>query len=376
MPDNSSEYDNLNPKCNLSSTPQTSPGAISSHSNSYFDQLYISPSEGPFIRTSSQENMPAHTASYQSAATAAIPQSAYTLSTSPNSTATVAGFDLQDVIHQFRTQPELLHLILNSKVEEDRRRAEEAKLRGKEIDFYLQRKQQESTLFEKRSPKVGEVLAPIHVNRRELPEETSHTTIYHSDPYTKHQANRTLAMPTSRSQGFIAGVRAQPSSPRRHSAFEALQSTSPTSADRRMGIMNASEEDHYIRNRSSHENSPRQSSNSPRSPDLDFIMDDDTNISNGNSHIEKKRRKRREMQAVTTIVETRDPYNDDYMWKNNGNTLHKKTGQKSTYYKCSNSSKGCPVNKTVTLRENDTYLIKYRGEHLPECYRVKRIVDI
>jgi hypothetical protein len=68
-------------------------------------------------------------------------------------------------------------------------------------------------------------------------------------------------------------------------------------------------------------------------------MDDDTNMSNGHGHMEKKRRKRREMQAVTTIVETRDPYNDEYMWKNNGNTLHKKTGQKSTYYKCSNSSK-------------------------------------
>ncbi|KAI9287476.1 hypothetical protein BC943DRAFT_319907 [Umbelopsis sp. AD052] len=366
MPDSPTEYDSLNQK---STTPQTSPGVISSNSNSYFDPFYTSSNEGPFIHTPSQEIMPVHTAGYQSAA--AIPQSAYSFSMPTNATATVAGFDLQDVIHQFRTQPELLQLILNSKVEEDRRRAEEAKLRGKEIDFYLQRKQQESTVFEKHSPKTGELLAPIHINRRDVSDEPLHS--YHGDSYSKPQSQRSLAMNTSRSQGFISGVLAQPSSQRRHSAFEALQSTSP---ERRMGAMNASEEDHYVRHRSSHENSPRQSSNSPRSPDLDFIMDDDTSMSNGHGHMEKKRRKRREMQAVTTIVETRDPYNDEYMWKNNGNTLHKKTGQKSTYYKCSNSSKGCPVNKTVTLRENDTYLIKYRGEHLPECNRVKRIVDI
>lgn len=251
MPDSPPEYDSLKQKSNLNTTPQTSPGVISSNLNSYFDKLYTASSEGPFVSTPSQELMPAHTAGYHSAATAAIPQSAYSFSMPTNATATVAGFDLQDVIHQFRTQPELLQLILNSKVEEDRRRAEEAKLRGKEIDFYLQRKQQESTVFDNHSPKISEVLAPIHVNRRELPDEPSQTTSYHSDPYSKPQSHRTLTMSTSRSQGFVSGVLAQPSSPRRHSAFEALQSTSP---DKRMGTMNASEEDHYVRHRSSHEN--------------------------------------------------------------------------------------------------------------------------
>jgi hypothetical protein len=244
MPDSPTEYDSLNQKSNLTTTPQTSPGVISSNSNSYFDQFYISSSEGHFIHTPSQELMPAHTAGYQSAAIAAIPQSAYSFSMSTNATATVAGFDLQDVINQFRTQPELLQLILNSKVEEDRRRAEEAKLRGKEIDFYLQRKQQES-------PKINEVLAPIHINRRDLPDESAHTPSYHSDSYSKPQSHRKLAMSTSRSQGFISGVLAQPTSPRRHSAFEALQLASP---DRRMGTMPASEEDPYVRRRSSHEN--------------------------------------------------------------------------------------------------------------------------
>lgn len=46
------------------------------------------------------------------------------------------------------------------------------------------------------------------------------------------------------------------------------------------------------------------------------------------------------MQAITKIVETREyPYADGYFWKNNGNTVQKKTGNKSIYYKCSNSSK-------------------------------------
>ncbi|KAG0177955.1 hypothetical protein DFQ29_004139 [Apophysomyces sp. BC1021] len=88
-------------------------------------------------------------------------------------------------------------------------------------------------------------------------------------------------------------------------------------------------------------------------------------------------RRRREMQAITKIVETREhPYIDGYFWKNNGNTIQKKTGNKSVYYKCSNSGKGCPVNKTVTWKDNGEYLIKYRGEHLLECGKVQRIIDM
>lgn len=55
-------------------------------------------------------------------------------------------------------------------------------------------------------------------------------------------------------------------------------------------------------------------------------------------------RRRREMQAITKIVETREyPYVDGFFWKNNGNTVQKKTGNKSIYYKCSNSGKVCNV---------------------------------
>lgn len=72
-----------------------------------------------------------------------------------------------------------------------------------------------------------------------------------------------------------------------------------------------------------------------------------SNTPNNKTGIVNKRR-RREMQAITTIIETREfPYNDDFLWKNNGNTVHKKTGFKSIYYKCSNSSK---VNTLINLK--------------------------
>ncbi|KAI8381563.1 uncharacterized protein BYT42DRAFT_613336 [Radiomyces spectabilis] len=94
------------------------------------------------------------------------------------------------------------------------------------------------------------------------------------------------------------------------------------------------------------------------------------------TQFQPSKRRRREMQAITTIIETRDfPYNDDYLWKNNGNTIQKKTGLKSVYYKCSNSMNGCPVNKTVIFKGDGAYLIKYRGRHMNECNRIKRIID-
>jgi hypothetical protein len=52
-----------------------------------------------------------------------------------------ASCDLQDVIYYYQSQPELLRLILLSKVEEDKRKAEEAKLRAKELDMFLLQQQ-------------------------------------------------------------------------------------------------------------------------------------------------------------------------------------------------------------------------------------------
>lgn len=57
-------------------------------------------------------------------------------------------------------------------------------------------------------------------------------------------------------------------------------------------------------------------------------------------NIAKMSRRRRSMQAITKIVETTEfPYDDRHFWKNNGNTIQKKTGCKSVYYKCANSCK-------------------------------------
>lgn len=54
-----------------------------------------------------------------------------------------ASCDLQDILLYYRSQPELLRLILLSKVEEDKRRTEEARLRAKELDMLLLQQQQE-----------------------------------------------------------------------------------------------------------------------------------------------------------------------------------------------------------------------------------------
>ena len=53
-------------------------------------------------------------------------------------------FNLEKVVQQYGEQRDLLELILSSKVEEDRRRAEEAKLRQKEIDYLLQQHRYDS----------------------------------------------------------------------------------------------------------------------------------------------------------------------------------------------------------------------------------------
>ncbi|KAG1148325.1 hypothetical protein G6F37_003988 [Rhizopus arrhizus] len=189
---------------------------------------------------------------------------------------------IQKAIQIYGSQPELLGLILSSKVEEDRRKTEEAKLRQKEIDYLLQQKE-------------------------------------------KKQSNLTsLHTPST-------------------------QSNRKTSID----MLLISPQNNQLK-------LPEQTL--PLSPPIETV-----NI--------KKRK--REIQAITTIIETKEfPYSDDYLWKNNGNTIHKKSGFKSVYYKCSNGIRGCPVNKTVTFKGNGEYLIKYRGEHLQLCNRIKRITDL
>ncbi|ORE09960.1 hypothetical protein BCV72DRAFT_260422 [Rhizopus microsporus var. microsporus] len=230
-----------------------------------------------------------------------------------------AKYDLQDLIQQYKTQPDLLKLILTSKVEEDKRRAEEAKLKAKELDLLLQQQSlkrkssfQEESIEKRRHSAAAAMLAmggggAVIPNQQQQQQQQS---LVHS-----------IIQPLSPIQ--------QRSSISSMSSAEDISSAYPSPV---------AEEDDYVKSSS---------------------------------------RRRREMQAITKIVETREhPYIDNYFWKNNGNTVQKKTGCKSVYYKCSNSNKGCTVNKTVTARPNGEYLIKYRGCHLKECGKVERIRDL
>ncbi|CEI86501.1 hypothetical protein RMCBS344292_00941 [Rhizopus microsporus] len=229
-------------------------------------------------------------------------------------------YDLQDLIQQYKTQPDLLKLILTSKVEEDKRRAEEAKLKAKELDLLLQQQSlkrkssfQEESIEKRRHSAAAAMLAmggggaviPNHQQQQQQQQSLMHSIIQPSSPIQQRSSISSM------------------------SSAEDISSAYPSPV---------AEEDDYVK-----------SSN----------------------------RRRREMQAITKIVETREyPYIDNYFWKNNGNTVQKKTGCKSVYYKCSNSNKGCTVNKTVTARPNGEYLIKYRGCHLKECGKVERIRDL
>ncbi|OBZ88597.1 hypothetical protein A0J61_03354 [Choanephora cucurbitarum] len=221
--------------------------------------------------------------------------------------------NLERVVQAYGDQPELLELILSSKVEEDRRRAEEAKLRRKEIDYVLHKQQSKKEESPFSMPK-----------RSSLPRIET----------TKRKNSLEMLL--------------SPSPPRSNLKLPKIQYTLP--------------QPHVFQKpHASMEKLPPMAAGSAHS-DLDLPA---------------QKRRRREMQAITTIIETREfPYNDDYLWKNNGNTVHKKSGFKSIYYKCTNSIKGCPVNKTVTFKDNGEHLIKYRGQHLPECNRIKRISDL
>lgn len=118
----------------------------------------------------------------------------------------------------------------------------------------------------------------------------------------------------------------------------------------------------HVSNRSSL-NDPRESSSAQGAS---RIISTQANID------QKRKRKRREMQPVSKVVDSPDQHIDYYVWKNNGNTVQKKTGCKSIYFKCSNSAAGCTVNKTVTEKEGGGYLTKYRGEHLEDCMKMQR----
>jgi hypothetical protein len=90
-----------------------------------------------------------------------------------------SSFALQDVVRQFRDKPELLQLILQSKVEEDKRRAEEAKLRAKEIDLYMQQRDSQGLHGLALRPirfKSSDTIHPYHVDNNDTTPKSSGTT--------------------------------------------------------------------------------------------------------------------------------------------------------------------------------------------------------
>ncbi|KAL9542810.1 hypothetical protein MBANPS3_008422 [Mucor bainieri] len=276
-------------------------------------------------------------------------------------------YDLQEVIQQYQSQPELLKLILTSKVEEDKRRAEEAKLRAKELDLYFQHK-------EKKSHKI---LPSISSSLRKSRSSSLSSSPYAIPPLSSHSSHQTSASSAAAYRSYHSSISSTSSSSGSVSSLSELEEEEEEE-DVHM--------DHQQRRHSAAAAmlamggaaaNVETISNAYPSPIDEHYSDEKEGATTEEDEDMSKPRRRREMQAITKIVETREfPYVDNYFWKNNGNTVQKKTGCKSIYYKCSNSNKGCSVNKTVTARPNGEYLIKYRGCHLQECGRVERIRDL
>lgn len=64
----------------------------------------------------------------------------------PMTETTMVLSDLENIIYNYQTEPELLKLILSSKLEEDKRRAEEAKLKAKQLDLLLLQQQEQQQI--------------------------------------------------------------------------------------------------------------------------------------------------------------------------------------------------------------------------------------
>ncbi|KAI7903863.1 uncharacterized protein BX663DRAFT_505490 [Cokeromyces recurvatus] len=335
-----------------------------------------------------------------------------TMNTTNNPAINPVSCDLQEVIVYYQSQPELLRLILLSKVEEDKRRAEEAKLRAKELDMFLLQQQQQLNITTTsqtpdilsnnnnllntnqfappRRPSALEMLMDdSDCNRRDSALGSSFDGSANSDemddrtfsPNSSSMLSMSfhpqpmISVSTTPTTTSTRTSSLHPLSPPYNNALDDSNRTSPFPSQ--IKLENEQQQRRYYGNDTLVTAVANPSYFPSTTTTTATAAVASTAASTTTSTTPQRPRRRREMQAISKIVETRDyPYVDGYFWKNNGNTIQKKTGNKSVYYKCSNSSKGCPVNKTVTWKENGEYLIKYRGEHLPECGKVQRIVDM
>lgn len=240
-------------------------------------------------------------------------------------------YDLQEVIQQYQSQPELLKLILTSKVEEDKRRAEEAKLRAKELDLYFQHK-------EKKSHKI---LPSISSSLRKS-RSSSLSSPYTIPPLSTHSSHQTSASSAAAYRSYHSSISSTSSS---SGSVSSLSELEEEEEEEEQDI----HLDHQQRRHSAAAAmlamggaaaNVETISNAYPSPIDEHYSDEKEEATTEEDEDMSKPRRRREMQAITKIVETREfPYVDNYFWKNNGNTVQKKTGCKSIYYKCSNSNK-------------------------------------
>ncbi|KAL9540809.1 hypothetical protein PS6_010589 [Mucor atramentarius] len=320
----------------------TSPKSYSSSNSNGRNYLNACPSDDAgLLRYSSSP--PATSSS----SPAAVPRYSYhreSTSPSPSSTST----DLQSVVSKYHANPELLKLILASKVEEDKRRTEEAKLKAKELDLYFKNQQDH---FKSNRNHQQEAFI-LQQRRRRSSSSSNSSTNSNSNNNAGESIHRRIA-PYAIPRPIVMSP---PS--RRNSSASALLSINQLS-------INSS-------------NTPSLSTSAPANTNL--FPPPTTSLSYNSrpqEPVQKISRRRRSMQAITKIVETTEfPYDDRHFWKNNGNTVQKKTGCKSVYYKCANSCKGCPVNKTVVEQPDGSYIIKYRGDHISECSQVEHIRDL
>jgi 7,8-dihydro-6-hydroxymethylpterin-pyrophosphokinase len=147
------------------------------------------------------------------------------VSSPPNKSIEPPSFlNLEKVVQNYGNQPELLELILSSKVEEDRRRAEEAKLRRKEIDYLLQKQSTEPQRQKKENSLT--LLPPIATKQSvSLPRLHHHTKSFH--PQYDAAPSISATWTNSNTPQYQ-----RKSSPRRNSnSIEMLLSPSPRSMD-------------------------------------------------------------------------------------------------------------------------------------------------
>ncbi|EIE83861.1 hypothetical protein RO3G_08566 [Rhizopus delemar RA 99-880] len=269
-----------------------------------------------------------------------IQQDAWALKTNNQLLTDPVACDLRDVIVYYQSQPDLLRLILSSKVEEDKRRTEEAKLRAKELDLLLL-KQKEHPFISQNDPQ-SLFNQPLMNGQHELGERrpSAIDILLEDDCIRRDSALGSSFDGSSNSNDELdertfSPVCSNSTSASIFSLRYLLQTTNASSSSfnsfpqpSMTSIMTNQKDIH------------------PLSPPFSFnpqeIQSDQprSSCSHDNTFLPPKTRRRREMQAISKIVETREnPYNDGFFWKNNGNTIQKKTGNKSIYYKCSNSTK-------------------------------------